>query len=47
MTAVVKGQFKNGVKSDGLYSFISGKLMKVSKEDYLTQLRSTIMMFER
>ena len=43
--AVIRGLFKSGVKSDLLFSFISGKLVKVSKEDYLIQLKGTLMMF--
>ena len=47
ISGVVRSVFKNNAKSDQLYSFISGKLMKVTKEDYLSQLRGTLMLFER
>jgi hypothetical protein len=45
--SIFKTTFKSTPKPDLLFSFISGKFMKVSKEDYLSQLRSTLLMFER
>jgi dynein heavy chain 2 len=47
MMSVFKTSFKTAPKSDLLFSFISGKLMKVSREDYLAQLKGTLMLFER
>lgn len=47
ISSVFRSVFKNNSKSDQLYSFISGKLMKVTKEDYLSQLRGILMLFER
>lgn len=47
LMSVFKAGFKNVMPSDLFYSFMSGKLMKVSKEDYLNQLKNVLMLFER
>ena len=47
LLASFKNSFKNIAKTDLLFTVLSGKLMKVSKEDYLSQLRNNIMLFER
>lgn len=46
LMGAVKGQFKNGAQG-GLFSFLSGRYVKVKKEDYLTVLKSTLVQYER
>jgi hypothetical protein len=47
ISTLFRNNFKNSPKPDSLFSNISGKLVKVSKEDYLSQLRATLLQFER
>lgn len=42
----VRGQFKNAAQG-GLFSFLSGRYVRVKKEDYLAVLKSTLVQYER
>ena len=44
---IFKTTFKITPKQDLLFTFLSSRLMRVSKDDYLSQLRSTLLQFER
>ena len=44
---IFKTTFKMTPKQDLLFTFLSSRLMRVSKDDYLSQLRSTLLQFER
>ncbi len=44
---IFKNTFKISPKPYLLFTFLSSKLMRVSREDYLTQLRSALLQFER
>lgn len=47
ITAIVKAQFKQGVKNDSIFSFLSGKYVKVKRDDYLGVLKNALIQYER
>lgn len=47
VTAIVKAQFKQAGKNDALFSFLSGKYVKVKREDYLGVLKNALIQYER
>lgn len=44
---IIKTNFKSSPKFDNIFSFISGKYVKVKKEDYQGILKSILIQFER
>lgn len=46
LMGAVRAQFKNAAQG-GLFSFLSGRYVKVKKEDYLAVLKSTLVQYER
>ena len=39
--------FRTTVKMDKIFSTVSGKLMKISKEDYMTMFKAGLLQYER
>jgi dynein heavy chain 2 len=47
LSALVKNQFKTAPKNDLLFSYLSGKYVRVKREDYVGVVKSTLVLYER
>lgn len=47
IAGIVKTHFKMNIRSDNIFSCISGKYVKIKKDDYLNILKSTMIQYER
>ena len=47
MASLFKTHFKQSPKTDTIFSFISGKYVKVKRDDYLTVLKNALIQYER
>ncbi len=45
LTVALKSQSKNAPKIDAIYSFISGKYVKVKREDYLNVVKGSLIQY--
>ena len=47
LQSAARTHFKTTVKIDKIFSTVSGKLMKITKEDYLGIFKTGILQYER
>jgi dynein heavy chain 2 len=47
LLGIVRNYFRCGVKMDNIFSFVSGRFMKIKKEDYLNIVKMVLVQFER
>lgn len=47
VSGIIRNQFKQAQKIDSIFSFLSGKYVKVKKDDYLAILKNTLIQYER
>ena len=45
LQGVVRAQFKSAAAQSGLYSFLSGRYVRVKRDDYLAVLKGTLIQY--
>jgi hypothetical protein len=43
----VRNYFRTTIKTDNIFTWVSGKYMKIKKDDYLTMLKTALVQYER
>ena len=47
LTTTMRTHFKTNIRSDNIFTSVSGKFMKIKKEDYLSIFKSGLTQYER